>query len=134
MSSQDLDTRMWVEACDMLDRAERMHKQVFRVSRIGGRRPAWEPPIDIFETDREVLIVVALPGVEPGQVEIAIEADALVIRGERRVPSAGNQPMIRRLEIPRGRFERRIELPAIRLEITRKELSHGCLWLNLIKA
>ena len=118
----------------MLDKAERLHRQVFRVSGAAGQRPAWEPPIDIFETDREVLIVVALPGVDPGQVEIVVDSEALVIRGERRVAVAGKAPMIRRLEIPRGRFERRIELPALRLDIVRKEMRHGCLWLHLVKS
>ena len=134
MSSRDLDARMWAEACDMLDRAERMHRQFYRVARSPERRPAWEPPIDIFETEREVLIVVALPGVDPARVEVSVENDALVIRGERRVPVSGNAPMIRRLEIPRGRFERRIELPAMRLDVIRKEMRHGCLWLNLVKS
>lgn len=134
MSFQDLDARMWAQACDMLDRAERIHRQVFRVTRSAGQGPAWEPPIDIFETDREVLIVVALPGVDPGQVEIVIESSAMVIRGERRVSVTGKAPMIRRLEIPRGRFERRIELPAVQLDIVGKDMSHGCLWLKLVKS
>ena len=134
MSSRDLDARMWADACDMLDRAERLHRQFYRVTRSPEQRPAWEPPIDIFETEREVLIVVALPGVDPARVEIAVENDALVIRGERRVPVAGKAPMIRRLEIPRGRFERRIDLPAMRLDVVRKEMSQGCLWLNLVKS
>lgn len=134
MSSRDLEARMWAEACDMLDRADRIHRQFFRVSRSPERRPAWEPPIDIYETEREVLIVVALPGVDPAQVDIVIESDALTIRGDRRMPVASDAPVIRRLEIPHGRFERRIELPALRLEIARKEMSHGCLWLNLLKS
>lgn len=134
MPSRDLEARMWAEACDMLDRADRMHRQFFRVTRSPEHRPAWEPPIDIYETEREVLIVVALPGVEPGRVEVVIESDALIIRGERRMPVASDAPVIRRLEIPHGRFERRIDLPAVHLDVARKEMSHGCLWLNLLKS
>ena len=39
--------------------------------------------------------------------------------------------MIRRLEIPYGRFERHIELPIGRFEIDRRELTDGCLLLTL---
>ena len=59
---------MWSHAFDMLARAERMHREIFRP---GGssRRPAWEPPVDILETPEDVLVLVALPGVIPEQVE-----------------------------------------------------------------
>jgi HSP20 family protein len=40
---------------------------------------------------------------------------------------------ILRLEIPQGRFERRIRLPASRWELNRSTLVNGCLLLNLTK-
>ena len=50
----------------MLARAERLHRQAFRL-RSSQRVPAWEPPVDVLETGREVLVIVALPGVSmPG--------------------------------------------------------------------
>jgi len=42
---------MWSEACDMLARAERMHREFFRPAR---SRLAWEPPVDVLETDPAV--------------------------------------------------------------------------------
>ena len=54
---------MWSEAFEMLARAERMHRQFFRPA-ARGAPVAWEPPVDILETDREVLVLVALPGVD----------------------------------------------------------------------
>ena len=69
---------MWSEACEMLARAERLHREFFRpAARRGARLPAWEPPVDILETEREVLVLVALPGVDPDQVEAAIDGDDL---------------------------------------------------------
>ena len=60
---------MWSEACEMLARAERMHREVFRPAGTQARQPAWEPPVDILETEAEVLALVALPGVDAESVE-----------------------------------------------------------------
>src|SRR5262249_18730806 len=40
---------MWSEAFEMLARAERLHREVFRPARSPARRPAWEPPVDMIE-------------------------------------------------------------------------------------
>jgi HSP20 family molecular chaperone IbpA len=63
---------MWSEACEMLARAERMHREFFRPAR-ASRLPAWEPPVDVLETERDVQVLMALPGVEPERVEAAID-------------------------------------------------------------
>ena len=133
MSSRDLDLRMWAEACDMLDRADRLQRQFFRLGR-GRAQPAWEPPVDVYETEREYRILIALPGVAPDQVEAVIDGGRLIVSGERRLAAGPDATLIHRLEIPHGRFERRIELPAGRFELGRRELVHGCLLLTLTKA
>ena len=56
---------MWSDACDMLARAERLHREFFRPVRSASRLPVWEPPVDVLETEREVLVFVALPGRRP---------------------------------------------------------------------
>ena len=63
---------MWSEAFEMLARAERMHQQFFRPSG-SASRIAWEPPVDVLETERAVLVLVALPGVDPGEVKALID-------------------------------------------------------------
>lgn len=132
-SSRDLDTWMWAEACDMLDRADRLHRQFFRLGRTRAQ-PAWEPPVDVFETEEEVRIEVALPGVAPDHVEAVIEGNRLVVAGERRLAVGPSATLIHRLEIPHGRFERQIELPAGHFELGRREIANGCLLLILRKA
>ena len=74
---------MWSEACEMLARAERMHRELFRPAGTRARQPAWEPPVDILETEFEVLAFVALPGVDADSVEAVIENGELVIGGAR---------------------------------------------------
>ena len=58
---------MWSEACEMLARAERLHRELFRPAATQARQVAWEPPVDVLETEREVLVLVALPGVDRRQ-------------------------------------------------------------------
>jgi HSP20 family protein len=124
---------MWAEACDFLERAERLQRQFFQLEWSEGRRPAWQPPIDLFETERELQILVALPGVEPAQVQVVIDGGSLIVVGERQVPLHARGAAIHRIEIPFGRFERRIELPHGRYELDRRELADGCLFLTLRK-
>jgi HSP20 family molecular chaperone IbpA len=124
---------MFAEACSMLERAEQMHRQFFQPCLPVSPRASWEPPVDVFESEGELLIVVALPGVEASDLEIAAEPDALRISGVRRQPAAARGAAIQRMEIPHGRFERRIRLPAARWQLGRPTLVNGCLLLSLTK-
>jgi HSP20 family molecular chaperone IbpA len=89
--------------------------------------------MDVFETDRELSILVALPGVEPERLQVVIDQGVLIIAGERPFPPQFRDAAVHRLEIPCGRFERRVGLPAGRYEIGRRDLINGCLTLSLRK-
>jgi HSP20 family protein len=128
----DADERMWAQACELIAEAERLHRQFFRLA-VDPTPAAWEPPIDVFEDEREIVVVVAMPGVAADRVQVTHEGGALVVRGMRPLPYQGARHRLRQLEIPYGAFERRIALPAGPLEIGRPELAQGCLVLNLRK-
>ena len=120
---------MWAEACALIKQAEQIHRQFFEPSREGGR---WEPPVDVFETESEMWIIAALPGVAPDAVRVEIEGPTLIIAGTRPLPCKGRNANIVRLEIPYGRFERRIALSS-RLRLAERELRNGCLVLTFAK-
>src|SRR3712207_9574723 len=61
-------------------------RQFFEPRRAASRLPVWQPPADVLETEREVLILVALPGVDPNAVEAAIEDGTLFVAGVRALP------------------------------------------------
>ena len=124
---------MWAQACDLIDRAERMHRRFFRLAASGRPEATWEPPVDVLEDEREVAIVVALPGVSAYRVEVEHVPGTLVVRAERPSPFGASRRAIRRLEIPYGYFERRVALPPGRLESLASELDHGCLVVRLRK-
>jgi HSP20 family protein len=125
---------MWSEALDVLARAERMHRDLFKPVGSRARQPAWEPPVDILETEFEVLALVALPGVDADSVEAVIDNGELVIGGARTYPPALRTAVIHRLELPQGRFYRRLRLPPGRYSGVRRAVIDGCLVITLEKA
>lgn len=132
MTLRDPSRPMWVHALQMLEKADRLHRQFFQLRKSSQHGPTWEPPVDIFETKNEFHIWIALPGVSPGDIRIFIEKNTLTIIGDRPLV-AGKGTAIRRMEIPHGRFERRIKLESGRLEIQENTFVDGCLKLVLKK-
>jgi len=133
MSSRDPSEWMWGDALSMLARAERLHQELFQPS-AGGRRAVWSPPVDVLENGREVLIIAALPGVSEPAVELALDGACLVIAGERTIPQAFHNAAIHRLELPQGRFERRVPLPPGRYDQITRRTENGCLVVSLRKS
>jgi HSP20 family protein len=121
---------MWAHALELMEQAERMHRQFFRLASSAPSDNVWEPPADVFEDEREVVVIVAMPGVTADRVVVVFEPDAVMVRAERPLPFAGGRRAVRQLEIPYGYFERRIELPDAGLESVSQELTHGCLILR----
>lgn len=133
MPFRDPTAWMWAEACDMIDRAERLQRQFFQLGNTLTRRPVWEPPIDIVETRTVVRIVVALPGAAPEQVQVNAEETVITVSGERTSPFAAPDCNVHRAEIPYGHFERRIELGGRGLRLLGKRIENGCLLIELAK-
>jgi len=125
---------MWGDALDALARAERMHRQIFNPARGQTRQPRWEPPVDVLETDQQVIIIAALPGVSDEALNVVIEGSVLVIAGERTLPVELVSAVIHRLELPQGHFERRVPLPAGTYDQVQRRTINGCLVINLRKA
>jgi HSP20 family protein len=123
---------MWVQACEVLDRAERLQRQFLRYLGPGGDSAAvWEPPVDIQETSAGLILLVALPGVEPAEISLKLEPTELIVSAMRRLKLAHPDAVIRRLEIPHGRFLRRVPLAGVPLKLTASRYENGCLEVRL---
>jgi HSP20 family protein len=133
MAAVNPRTLMWTTACEMINRAERLHRQFFQPMTAAIGEVSWQPPIDIVETDSEILITVALPGVDPNDVKVAIDTDGVSVVGFRRPSAIPRGSLVHRLEIPYGKFERRISFPERRLRFGQSELANGCLTLEFSK-
>jgi HSP20 family molecular chaperone IbpA len=124
---------MWAQACELIDQAGRLHRQFFRPTAAAQAFAVWEPPIDVFENDREIVIVVAMPGVTAERIHVTFEPGLVIVRGSRSMPLRDSGYSVRQLEIPYGGFERRIPLPPGRFEAGTPEMTQGCLVLSLRK-
>lgn len=124
---------MWGEALSLLEQADRLHRQFFRVSGAQSE-PAWEPPIDVAECDGLLQVHVALPGVSADSITILLERGAVVVAALRPFPCRDSGARIHRIEIPYGRFERRIALPLhdpyMSVELVSEALADGVLTLT----
>ena len=118
----------------MLARAERLQSQFFHIHGSVARQPVWEPPVDVLETRGYVHILVGLPGVDPDTIGARIDGGALIVVGDRSLPVDLEEALIHRIELPRGRFERRVRLPAGRYDDMQWASENGCLIVTLSKA
>ena len=120
---------MWGEALSMLDRAQRLQRQFFTHAQV-----AWEPPVDIIEAGDAIEVHVALPGVAPDAITVALDPAGITVSALRAFPCRTESGQIHRLEIPYGRFERQIGLPLgdpyTPLELAGKALENGILTLT----
>jgi HSP20 family molecular chaperone IbpA len=85
----------------------------------------------MYVNDRELGLLIALPGVAPERFEVTLEQQAIVVRGERSFGANVGPGAILRMEIPYGRFERRILLPYGGFRLNEMLLENGCLKLTL---
>ena len=72
----------------------------------------WAPPLDVAETDEEIVVKAEVPGLEPADLEISIQGDTLTISGEKKSEQEENGKSFHRVERTYGRFTRSIRLPS----------------------
>ena len=94
----------------------------------------WEPAIDVYETDEEIVVVAELAGVREENIEIVVDRNTLVIRGDRNTALPSGQRICHQLEIASGPFLRNITLPTpVEPEQTRASYQDGFVRINLPK-
>jgi HSP20 family protein len=71
-------------------------------------RPEWVPAADVYEREGYFEIVLDLPAIDRQALDISVEKDRLLIRGNREIEANER----RKAERPRGRFLRKFGLPS----------------------
>jgi len=69
------------------------------------------PPLDCFETEKEIICVVALAGVAPQDLKVTLRKHVLTVAGERRELPSFEKRRYHKMELDFGDFERHITIP-----------------------
>jgi HSP20 family protein len=72
--------------------------------------PVWEPAVEMFETDHEVVVRAELPDIDPKQVDVTVTSDAITLKGERKQEHEEKGRNYYRRELRYGTFSRTLPL------------------------
>lgn len=119
------------------ERMNRLFEESLARGRIDGLvlgSAAWTPLTDVLETSEAFVVVMELPGVVQDDVEVQVDGEELVIRGERRMPGPVRPESFHRMEGSYGPFCRTLRLThEVDPGRVRAEFRDGLLRLELAK-
>src|SRR6202049_2697861 len=94
----------------------------------------WVPPVDIQETDHELVVKADVPDMEMKDIDVRMENGTLTIRGERKFEAKKNEGGWHRVERSYGTFERAFTLPeTVNPEGVKADYKNGVLTVTLPK-
>jgi HSP20 family protein len=85
----------------------------------GGAR-LWAPPVDVAESEIEIVLYAELPGMSREEIDIQLSGDTLTLRGERKFVQAAQGEHFHRIERQYGPWRRafQIEVPIDAARVT----------------
>jgi len=98
------------------------------------RGDRWHPEVDVFETDKAVVVRVELAGVRGEDLRVTVDGETLRIAGVRVAPEPADVKRLHQMEIATGPFERRLRIPiAFDRDAVSAHLGDGFLTVSLPK-
>ncbi len=130
----------WDPFKDLMSLQNRMNR-LFEDSMRGARDSdtslggaAWSPPVDIYETENEIILKAELPGVDQNGIDIQVESNTLSLRGERKMETDTRRENYYRIERAYGSFYRSFTLPgSVNQERIHADYKDGVLTVELPK-
>ena len=96
------------------------------------RTGIWAPQVEVLERNDELIIRADLPGMSKDDIQIDLDDNSLVIRGERQNEHEEDEEGYYRSERSYGSFYRRIPLPAgVNSETANAEFRNGVLEITM---
>ncbi len=74
-------------------------------------RGVWSPAVDIYETDKEIVLKAELPGINKDDVVVEVKDNILLLKGERKSEKEVKEENFHRMERSYGTFQRSFTLP-----------------------
>ena len=103
----------WDPIKDLISIQERVNK-IFEDTfedKNTSNRGEWTPPVDIYETQDELVIIAEIPGMNEEDVDLQISDNVLSLKGVKKLPVDKEKDNFHRLERPYGKFNRSFALP-----------------------
>lgn len=100
----------WNPVRDLLSMQEKMNKIFDDSFKTAGGD--WAPPVDIMESEKDIVIIAEIPGVSEENMDIQISEGVLSMKGEKKFPEDKGGDSYYRLERSYGKFSRSFAIPA----------------------
>lgn len=98
-------------------------------------RVTFAPAVDVYQTDKDVVVETSLPGVDPEKIDVSVEEDTLSIKGSVEKKVEVKKEDYYRKEIKTGSFSRVVTLPVpVVAEKAKAEFENGILRVTIPKA
>ena len=122
-------------SASLQDQVNRLFEGNFARDRSGQADLAtWAPPVDIYETENELVVKADLPDLQEKDIDVRVAGNTLTIRGERKFEKDVNEDNYFRIERAYGSFTRSFTLPnTVSSENIRAEYRNGVLTLHMAK-
>ena len=123
------------EMMSLRNAMDRLFDESFvRPSRVWVEEGTAQVPLDVYQTDNEVVVKATLPGVKPDEVDITITGDALIIKGEHKEEKEVKDESYIRRERRSGSFTRTVLIPvSVQSDKAEATFENGVLTLTLPK-
>ncbi len=118
------------------DAMDRLFEDSFvRLSRLWPTLGEWQLPIDMYQTENEVVVKAAVPGFKPEEIDISITGDTLTIKGEHKEGNQVKEEDYFYRECRFGAFSRSLTIPVkVKTDKAEAVFENGMLTLTLPKA
>ena len=118
------------------ERMSRAYQRVFgSPANPGFGRPYMEPPVDIYHTDKEVVVLIEIAGIPEEEIELEVEGRSMIVRGRRKPIGGRPNRVYSQMEIMHGAFQRDLGRADARVDVVLKrhadQARHGILDLFL---
>jgi len=71
----------------------------------------WQPPTDVYETEKNIIVKMAVSGLQPEDISVQFSDQTLTVSGKIGDDSAQQKVCFYQVEIRYGYFERKIKIP-----------------------
>ncbi len=131
---------------DPFEELREMQRSLDRLfDELTGRRPArrreaveaavWEPAVEVYETDQEVVVRAEVPGVDPKSLAVTVQDNTVCIEAEAKEEQEERGRTYLRRELRYGRFQRTVALPAeVQAEAAKASYRNGVLEVRVPKS